>query len=94
MFNDSTSAKSSFNALGKYCIDRLKEITKNKNQTVIIGRDEELKTITEVLNRKLKPHVIITGDPGVGKSALIEGFAKNCFKNHFKCFRQSNYFRN
>ena len=74
--NDATSAKSSSNAVGKYCIDRLQEIAKNKNDSVIIGRDEELKTITEVLNRKLKPHVIITGEPGVGKSALIEGFCK------------------
>ena len=40
----------------------------------MIGRDEELKIITEILNRKLKPHVIITGEPGVGKSTLVEGF--------------------
>ena len=71
----SSTQKSSTNAISKYCVDRLKTITK-KDSHAIIGRDEELKTITEILNRKLKPHVIITGEPGVGKTALIDGFCK------------------
>jgi ATP-dependent Clp protease ATP-binding subunit ClpB len=58
--------------LEKYCIDKIKN--RQKESASLIGRDEELKTITEVLNRKLKPHIIITGDSGVGKSTLIEGF--------------------
>ncbi len=66
----------STSVLGKYCIDKLK-VFQNKKQVHIIGRDEEIKTISEVLNRKLKPHIVITGDAGVGKTALIEGF---CFK--------------
>ena len=71
----SSSNNTATGSIAKYCIDRLKEIANHKD-AVIIGRDEELKTITEILNRKLKPHVIITGEPGVGKSALIEGFCK------------------
>ena len=59
--------------LEKYCVNKTK-INKDKTPIPMIGRDEELKTITEVLNRKLKPHVIITGEPGVGKSTLIDGF--------------------
>ncbi|WP_452124585.1 AAA family ATPase [Flavobacterium ardleyense] len=62
-------------ALSKYCIDKLHTISRSENHS-IVGRDEELKTITEILNRKLKPHVIITGEPGVGKSALIDGFCR------------------
>lgn len=73
--NNSSSGSSGGSALSKYCIDKLQSITGVENH-VIIGRDEELKTITEILNRKLKPHVIITGEPGVGKSALVEGFCR------------------
>jgi ATP-dependent Clp protease ATP-binding subunit ClpB len=59
--------------LDKYCINKIKQL-KDKVSIPMIGRDEELKVITEILNRKLKPHVIITGEPGVGKSTLVEGF--------------------
>lgn len=59
--------------LEKYCINKLAQ-TKEKASIPMIGRDEELKVITEILNRKLKPHVIITGEPGVGKSTLVDGF--------------------
>ncbi|PZR22096.1 MAG: type VI secretion system ATPase ClpV [Flavobacterium psychrophilum] len=71
------SQKSTINAgtssLEKFCIDKIREL-QGKEFIPIIGRDKELKTITEVLNRKLKPHIIVTGDSGVGKSTLIEGF--------------------
>lgn len=59
--------------LEKYCTDKI-QYYKEHETTPMIGRDEELKTITEILNRKLKPHVIVIGESGVGKSALIEGF--------------------
>jgi ATP-dependent Clp protease ATP-binding subunit ClpB len=69
--NSQPSSNSSI--LEKYCINKIKQ-TKEKQSVPMIGRDEELKIITEILNRKLKPHVIITGEPGVGKSTLVEGF--------------------
>ncbi|WP_310557567.1 ATP-dependent Clp protease ATP-binding subunit [Flavobacterium sp.] len=59
--------------LEKYCVNKIAQ-TKQKQSIPMIGRDEELKVITEILNRKLKPHVIITGEPGVGKSTLVDGF--------------------
>ncbi|NHN27612.1 ATP-dependent Clp protease ATP-binding subunit [Flavobacterium jejuense] len=91
-FSTATTANSSSNAVSKYCIDRLKSISKNEEHA-IIGRDEELKTITEILNRKLKPHVIITGEPGVGKSALIEGFCKKiATKNILNAFDNAAVF--
>ena len=73
--NNSSSGSSGGSALSKYCIDKLQNVAGSENH-VIIGRDEELKTITEILNRKLKPHVIIIGEPGVGKSALVDGFCR------------------
>ncbi|WP_130736594.1 AAA family ATPase [Flavobacterium sp. J27] len=89
--NTSTSSTAS-NAVSKYCINRLQNIAKNEEHT-IIGRDEELKTITEILNRKLKPHVIITGEPGVGKSALIEGFCKKiATKNILNAFDHASVY--
>ncbi|WP_445456852.1 AAA family ATPase [Flavobacterium sp. HNIBRBA15423] len=91
-FSNATNSNSSSNAVSKYCIDRLKSISKNEEHA-IIGRDEELKTITEILNRKLKPHVIITGEPGVGKSALIEGFCKKiATKNILNAFDNAAVF--
>ncbi|WP_309607426.1 ATP-dependent Clp protease ATP-binding subunit [Flavobacterium sp.] len=66
-------SKSNSSVLEKYCVDKIAQ-TKQKKSIPMIGRDEELKIITEILNRKLKPHVIITGEPGVGKSTLVEGF--------------------
>lgn len=91
-FSNATTLNSSSNAVSKYCIDRLKSISKNEEHA-IIGRDEELKTITEILNRKLKPHVIITGEPGVGKSALIEGFCKKiATKNILNAFDNAAIF--
>jgi ATP-dependent Clp protease ATP-binding subunit ClpB len=69
--DSNTSVNSSI--LEKYCVNKIK-LVKEKVSVPMIGRDEELKIITEILNRKLKPHVIITGEPGVGKSTLVEGF--------------------
>ncbi len=78
--------------LEKYCINKIKQV-KDKVNIPMIGRDEELKVITEILNRKLKPHVIITGEPGVGKSTLIEGFcAKISNKTILTSFNNASVF--
>jgi ATP-dependent Clp protease ATP-binding subunit ClpB len=73
--NNSSNTQSATNSsiLEKYCVNKIKQV-KEKQLVPMIGRDEEIKVITEILNRKLKPHVIITGEPGVGKSTLVEGF--------------------
>ncbi|MEO8234244.1 MAG: ATP-dependent Clp protease ATP-binding subunit [Flavobacterium sp.] len=68
-----SSSRGNSSVLDKYCINKINK-TKTDDIFSIIGRDEELKIITEILNRRLKPHVIITGEPGVGKSTLVEGF--------------------
>ncbi|WP_261387943.1 AAA family ATPase [Chitinophaga pinensis] len=61
-------------ALYKYCIDRLAPAREGKTDP-IIGRDKELRMMMEILCRRTKPNVIITGDAGVGKTALVDGFA-------------------
>ena len=65
--------KSAGNLL-KYCIDKL-SLAKEGKLDRIIGRDKETRMMLEILGRRSKPNVIITGEPGVGKTALIEGFA-------------------
>ncbi|WP_145857858.1 ATP-dependent Clp protease ATP-binding subunit [Pedobacter suwonensis] len=75
---DKTSAgaenKSTGNALYKYCLDRLQMVRDGKTDP-IIGRDKEARQMMEILCRRTKPNVILTGDAGVGKTALVDGFA-------------------
>ncbi len=69
------SAKPAGNtALLKYCVDKI-ALAKEGRIDPIIGRDKETRMMLEVLGRRTKPNVIITGDPGVGKTALVDGFA-------------------
>ncbi len=61
-------------ALFKYCINRT-DLAKAGKVDPIIGRDRETRMVMEILSRRTKPNVIITGDAGVGKTALVDGFA-------------------
>ena len=63
-------------ALTKYCIDKTAQAREGKLDA-IVGRDKEIRMISEILGRRSKPNVIITGDPGVGKTALVNGFVLN-----------------
>lgn len=76
---DETPAASSSGALSKYTIDRTAQAREGKTDP-IIGRDLELRMVMEVLCRRSKPNVIITGDAGVGKTALIDGLAQQIVK--------------
>lgn len=62
-------------ALLKYCVDKT-ELAREGKLDPIIGRDEELRLMLEILVRRTKPNVLLVGEPGVGKTALIEGFAQ------------------
>ncbi len=68
------AATQSANALFKYCIDKTSEAKEGKLDP-IVGRDKEVRMMIEILGRRSKPNVILTGDPGVGKTALVDGFA-------------------
>jgi ATP-dependent Clp protease ATP-binding subunit ClpA len=63
-------------ALLKFCIDKTEKAKSGKVDD-IIGRDREVRMVTEILGRRSKPNVIIVGEPGVGKTALVDGFALN-----------------
>ncbi len=63
-------------AIGAYCIDKVELAARGKIDP-IVGRDKEVRMMTEILGRRSKPNVIILGEPGVGKTALVEGFALN-----------------
>ncbi len=76
-----SGASSSFAALQAYCIDKTNQASKGKLEP-IIGREKEIRTLIEVLCRRSKPNVIVVGEPGVGKTALVEGFAYEILKGH------------
>ena len=75
--NDLSDDKSeSYEYLKKYCID-LTELAKNEQLDPVIGRDEEIKQTAQVLCRRLKNNPILIGEPGVGKTAVVEGLAQD-----------------
>ncbi|GAB4002325.1 ATP-dependent Clp protease ATP-binding subunit [Spirosoma daeguense] len=69
------SAGSGESALYKFCTNKT-DLAREGKFDRIIGRDKELRLMIEILVRRLKPNVMLVGEPGVGKTALIEGFAQ------------------
>ena len=67
------------NVLEKYGRNIIEEVKKNKIDPVI-GRDEEIRSITRVLSRKTKNNPVLIGEPGVGKTAIVEGLALRIVK--------------
>ncbi|RYE00255.1 MAG: ATP-dependent Clp protease ATP-binding subunit [Sphingobacteriales bacterium] len=80
IFNgNGAAAPASFTAIQNYCIDKTAQ-ARNGSLDNIIGREQETRNLIEVLCRRSKPNVIIVGEPGVGKTALVEGFAHEIVK--------------
>ncbi|WP_276483639.1 ATP-dependent Clp protease ATP-binding subunit [Paraflavitalea pollutisoli] len=71
---DKATAPASAGALYKYCIERT-ALAKAGKTDPIIGRDKETRMMMEILGRRTKPNVMIIGEAGVGKTALIDGLA-------------------
>ena len=67
------------NVLEKYGRD-ITELAKNGKIDPVIGRDEEIRSITRILSRKTKNNPVLIGEPGVGKTAIVEGLAARIIK--------------
>lgn len=67
------------NVLEKYGRDIVKSVRDGKIDPVI-GRDEEIRSITRILSRKTKNNPVLIGEPGVGKTAIVEGLAQRIVK--------------
>jgi len=68
-----------FLALEKYCRDLTEAARKGKVDPVI-GRDEEIRRVMQVLSRRTKNNPVLIGEPGVGKTAIVEGIAQRIIK--------------
>lgn len=71
----SKNQEAQYQALKKYGIDLVKAVRKG-DQDPIIGRDEEIRNVIRVLSRKTKNNPVLLGEPGVGKTAIVEGLAQ------------------
>ena len=70
----SQTAEETYNALNKYAID-LNDMARKGKLDPVIGRDEEIRRVLQILSRRTKNNPILIGEPGVGKTAIAEGLA-------------------
>lgn len=71
----SATAEDSYQSLEKYAVDLTARARMNKLDPVI-GRDEEIRRVIQVLSRRTKNNPVLIGEPGVGKTAVVEGLAQ------------------
>jgi ATP-dependent Clp protease ATP-binding subunit ClpB len=70
----SASAEETYNALNKYA-KNLNDLARNGKLDPVIGRDEEIRRVLQILTRRTKNNPMLVGEPGVGKTAIAEGLA-------------------
>ena len=70
----SASAEETYNALNKYA-KNLNELARQGKLDPVIGRDEEIRRVLQILTRRTKNNPMLVGEPGVGKTAIAEGLA-------------------
>lgn len=68
------SAEESYQALGKYAIN-LNDRARSGKLDPVIGRDEEIRRVLQILSRRTKNNPMLVGEPGTGKTAIAEGLA-------------------
>ncbi len=73
------NAEATFNALNKYARN-LNEFAESGKLDPVIGRDEEIRRVMQILSRRTKNNPILVGEPGVGKTAIAEGIAHRIIK--------------
>jgi ATP-dependent Clp protease ATP-binding subunit ClpB len=77
--NSSQTAEESYNSLNRYAVN-LNEKARSGKLDPVIGRDEEIRRILQILSRRTKNNPILIGEPGVGKTAIAEGLAHRIVK--------------
>ena len=70
----SASAEETYNSLNKYA-KNLNDLARNSKLDPVIGRDEEIRRVLQILTRRTKNNPMLVGEPGVGKTAIAEGLA-------------------
>lgn len=80
-----TSSSKENGLIGKYCIDKINE-AKSGKLPIVIGFENEISVIFEILGRKTKSNLLITGESGVGKTSLINAFVRQLFNGHVPSF--------
>lgn len=87
--NSATGAASDQRSiLESFCVN-LNELNTNKSLPTIIGKNLEISRICEILGRKIKNNVLLIGDPGVGKTAVVEGLVQLIGRNEAPPFLRS-----
>lgn len=76
---NSQSAEETFDSLNRYA-NNLNEMARNGKLDPVIGRDEEIRRVLQILSRRTKNNPILIGSPGVGKTAIAEGLAHRIIK--------------
>lgn len=71
----SQNPETTFQSLDKYCRD-LTDLARREKIDPVIGRDEEIRRVMQVLSRRTKNNPVLIGEPGVGKTAIVEGLAR------------------
>jgi len=77
--SSSQTAEESYNSLNRYAVN-LNEKARSGKLDPVIGRDEEIRRILQILSRRTKNNPILIGEPGVGKTAIAEGLAHRIVK--------------
>ena len=77
---DTQTSENNIEALAKYGRDLVADVQAGKIDPVI-GRDEEIRRVIQILSRKTKNNPVLIGEPGVGKTAIVEGIAWRIMKN-------------
>ena len=72
---DSNDPESKMRSLEKYCTD-LTSLARQDKIDPVIGRDEEIRRVMQVISRRTKNNPVLIGEPGVGKTAIVEGLAR------------------
>ena len=78
--NNTTNTNNKYQNLERFAINLIDKAKQNKLDPVI-GRDEEIRRVLQILSRRTKNNPVLVGEPGVGKTAIAEGLAQRIFQN-------------